>query len=69
MIIISRGPRNRTVSEVLKLVGFILIAIGTIGLLVNEFVLDWGRAATLILAVFNCVGLASLAFVNWGKKK
>ena len=56
-------------SEVLKLVGFILIAIGTIGLLVNEFVLDWGRAATLIFAVFNCVGLASLAFVHWGRKK
>lgn len=56
-------------SEVLKLVGFILIAIGTTGLLVNEFVLDWGRAATLILAVFNCVGLATLAFVAWGKKK
>ncbi len=56
-------------SEVLKLVGFILIAIGTTGLLVNEFVLDGGRAATLILAVFNCVGLATLAFVAWGKKK
>jgi len=56
-------------SEVLKLVGFILIAIGTIGLLVNEFVLDWGRAATLIFAAFNCVGLASLAFVHWGRKK
>ena len=56
-------------SEVPKLVGFILIAIGTIGLLVNEFVLDWGRAATLIFAVFNCVGFASLAFVIWGRKK
>ena len=55
--------------EVPKLVGFILIVIGTIGLLVNEFVLDWGRAATLIFAIFNCVGLATLAFVNWGRKK
>ena len=31
--------------EVLKLSSFILIAIGTIALLLNEFVFDWGRAA------------------------
>jgi len=60
---------NRPKGEVPKLVGFVLIAIGTIGLLVNEFVSDWGRAATLIFAVLSCMGLATLAFVNWGRKK
>ncbi len=55
--------------EVAKLSAFILLTIGTIGLLMNEFIFDWGRAATLIFAVFNSVGLAILAFVTWGIRK
>jgi hypothetical protein len=42
--------------------------IGTIGLLVNEFVADWGRAATLTFAIFNCAGLAILAVTYFGEK-
>ena len=52
-------------SEAIKLVSFILLIIGTIGLLANEFVFDWGRAATLAFAVVNLVGLAILALTNW----
>ncbi|MFB0556731.1 MAG: hypothetical protein ACETVW_02620 [Dehalococcoidia bacterium] len=56
-------------SEVAKLSAFILLTIGTIGLLMNEFIFDWGRAATLIFAAFNFVGLAILAFATWGIRK
>ena len=36
--------------EVLKLSSFILIAIGTIALLLNELVFDWGRAAYISIS-------------------
>lgn len=42
--------------------GFTLIFIGTLGLLFNEFVLEWGRLATVIFALLNILGLALLAF-------
>jgi hypothetical protein len=47
--------------EVIKLSGFILLIIGTLGLIINEFVFDWGRAATITFAAFNIAGLATLA--------
>ena len=55
-------------SQVIKLTAFVLLMIGTIGLLVNEFVADWGRAATLTFAIFNCAGLAVMAVTYFGKK-
>ena len=55
-----------TMPKIVKLSGFILIFIGTLGLLINEAVFDWGRAATLTFAVINVVGLAGLAFTHWG---
>ena len=55
--------------EVVKLSGFILILIGTLGLLINEFAFDWGRAATITFAVFNIAGLASLAITQGGMRK
>ncbi|MFC2032137.1 hypothetical protein ACFLUS_02025 [Chloroflexota bacterium] len=51
------------------LIAFILLIIGTIGLLINEIAFDWGRCATLTFAIINVVGLAILAFVYWAKKK
>ncbi|MFH1775848.1 MAG: hypothetical protein ABH839_04270 [Chloroflexota bacterium] len=48
--------------EAVKVAAFTLLIIGTLGLLINEFILDWDRAATIIFAVFNCLGLAVLAF-------
>ena len=48
--------------QFIKLTPFILIAVGTIGLLLNEFAFDWGRNATLTFAALNLVGLIILAF-------
>jgi hypothetical protein len=56
------------VSKLIKLSAFALLMIGTIGLLVNEFVAGWGRAATLTFAILNCVGLAVMAVTYFGKK-
>ena len=52
----------------MKLIAFLLLIIGTIGLLLNEFVFDWGRVATLIFAVSNLIGLVTLAFITWSTK-
>ena len=52
----------------MQLIAFILLIIGTIGLLLNELVFDWGRVATLIFAVSNLIGFATLAFSYWGRK-
>ena len=54
--------------DVGRLIAFILLILGTVGLLVNEFAIDWGRVATLIFAVFNCIGLVTLALTFLGKK-
>ncbi len=58
-----------SLGEVARLIGFILLVVGTLGLLVNEFVFEGDRAATLTFAVFNLVGLTTLAFVFWRAKK
>ena len=55
--------------EVARLGGFVSLIIGTLGLLVNEFVFGGGRTATLIFAAFNLVGLTTLAFTLWIRKK
>ena len=52
-----------------RLSAFILLGIGTLGLLINEFILDWGRIATLTFAVMNVIGLATLAFTHLVKKE
>lgn len=54
-----------SIREPLKTVSFVLIFIGTVGLLLNEFILDWGRTATIPLAAANLVGLAMLVFIHW----
>ena len=43
----------------------ILLITGTLGLLANEFILDWGTIATLTFAALNVVGLVILAYANW----
>ncbi len=55
-------------TKIIRLSAFILLIIGTLGLLINEFVFDWGSAATLTFAAVNIVGLATLAFAFWGMK-
>jgi len=56
------------VKEIIKLGGFILLIIGTLGLLVNELVLNWGRTATVTFAIINLVGLITLAVTYWSLK-
>jgi hypothetical protein len=50
-----------------NLIAFILIIIGTFGLLANEFLFDWGRTTTLCFATANVVGLLILGLLY--KKK
>ena len=52
----------------MKLTAFILLIIGTVGLLLNEFIFSWGRCATLTFAVLNLVGIITLALIIWGRK-
>jgi len=55
--------------EGVLLTGFILVAIGFLGLIINDFVIDLGRAVTITFAVISAAGLATLAFTHWGMKK
>ena len=51
--------------DTLTKIGFTLVIIGTIGLLVNEFVVDWERVATLTLAIMNLAGLITLGYLYY----
>ena len=61
--------KGTSMSISIILIAFILLIIGTIGLLINEIIFNWGRCVTLTFAIINVVGLASLAFEYWAKKK
>jgi hypothetical protein len=52
----------------LKITAFILIIIGTAGLLLNEFVWEHSATRTIIFAVVDFVGLVNLAFAHFGMK-
>ena len=56
-------------TKVSKLIPFFLLIIGTFGLLINEFVFDWGTIATLAFALSNVIGLISLGIASGSKKK
>ena len=58
-------PKN----DAIKLSPFVLIFVGTIGLLVNEFVADWGSGATITFACLNVLGFVVLAFSAWTMRK
>ena len=55
--------------EATKLSAFILLIIGTLGLITNEFIFNWGSTVTLTFAAVNIVGLAILAYTLWDRKK
>ena len=55
--------------EVAKVIAFILLIIGTAGLLVNEFLTDLGRAATITFACLNVVGLLVLGYTSLTRSK
>lgn len=54
-------------NEHAKGLAFVLVAIGTLGLLANEFVFSWGRIATLVFAAANGIGLVGVGIALWGK--
>jgi hypothetical protein len=59
---------DEAMSERAKGMAFVLVAIGTLGLLTNEFIFSWGRTATMVFAAANAIGLVSLGIALWGKK-
>jgi hypothetical protein len=52
--------------KIARSTAFALLIIGTLGLLVNELVFDWGRVATIFLAVLNVIGLILICFAAGG---
>ena len=54
--------------DIIILIAFILLGIGTVGLLLNEFLFDLGRSATLTFAVLNLVGFILLSSAQWCMK-
>jgi len=57
-----------TLRNFIKISGFVLVAAGTIGLLLNEFVFEHSSTRTIIFAVVDFVGLVNLAFAFWGMR-
>jgi len=57
---------EKTLREFIKISGFVLIIIGTVGLLLNEFVWSSYSSRTIIFAIVNFVGLVNLAFAQLG---
>jgi len=55
--------------ELIKISGFVLIIIGTLGLLLSEFVWEHSSTRTIIFAVVNFVGLVNLAFAHFGMQQ
>ncbi len=55
--------------EYIGKIAFVLLVIGTLGLLTNEFLFDWGTIATLIFAAINVIGLVALGIAFWQKRQ
>ena len=53
----------------LKISGFALVFTGTVGLLLNEFILTHSSNRTIIFAVVNFVGLVNLAFAHFALRR
>ena len=62
-------PLEGKLREFIKISGFVLIIIGTAGLLLNEFAWEHSSSRTIIFAVVNFVGLVNLAFAHFGMRK
>ena len=46
----------------IQMIAIICLILGTLGLLLNEFLFSWGRPVTLIFAAVNIIGLVMLGF-------
>ena len=54
--------------KILEIAPFILILVGSIGLLLNEFIFQAGTAVVLVFAFLNLIGLAWL-LLSYLKRK
>ena len=54
--------------KILEIIPFILILVGSVGLLLNEFMFQAGTAVVLVFAFLNLIGLAWL-LVSYSKGK
>lgn len=54
--------------KILEIIPFILILVGSIGLLLNEFMFQAGTAVVLVFAFLNLIGLAWLLLAYLKKK-
>jgi hypothetical protein len=55
--------------DLIKISGFVLIIVGTVGLLLNEFAWYGGTTRTIIFAVVDFVGLVNLVFAHFGMRQ
>ena len=55
--------------RVIERIPFVFLIFGTLGLLLDEFLFDWGRVTTLIFAVSNISGLIVLYILDRNRKK
>jgi hypothetical protein len=51
--------------EIISLITTMLLIIGTAGLLLNEFILGWGRTTTIVFAIFSVIGIALFLLSHW----
>jgi len=58
---------NPKMRNSLTITSFILIAIGTAGLLLNEFAWEHSTTCTIIFAILNLLGLISLAVTHFSR--
>jgi len=57
-----------TLRNFIRITAFILIIVGTAGLLLNELAWEHSTTRTIIFAVVDFVGLVNLAFASFGMK-
>jgi hypothetical protein len=54
--------------ETVKGIGFILIALATLGLILNEFIFEPSSARTIIIAAVDVTGLACLVYGRFWRR-
>ncbi|MGD9116580.1 MAG: hypothetical protein PVJ61_05315 [Dehalococcoidia bacterium] len=52
----------------IRISGFALVILGTVGLMLNEFLGVGSTTRTIIFGVVNFVGLVNIAFAHFGFK-
>lgn len=55
--------------QALGVLAFLLVLVGTAGLLLNEFVAEWGTEVVLVFAAMNVLGLISLLVAMWRERR